>query len=147
MTSAADMLVAAGLPPVTGPAEQADLLVAIAHRAVVDRSRFGKRYWDALQERVRAGTYVGLSLRAWWRRVCQDMGIEAPWPDDQHTLLSILDGGQDAEVLRVLREETATVVLRVRLAAQAEKDARANPPSSLSSVVEPVRLDGEQELF
>lgn len=146
MTSALAMLAAADLPPVTGAAEQADLLVAIAHRAVVDRSRFGKRYWDALQERVRAGTYMGLSLRAWWRRVCQDMGIDGAWPDDQHTLLSILDGGLDAEVLRVLREETATVVLRVRLAAQAEKGTRGNP-SSPSPVVEPVRLDGEQELF
>lgn len=146
--SAVDMLAAAHLPPVTGPAETADLLVAIAHRCVTDRAKFGKRYWDALAERVRAGTYVGLSLRVWWRRICQDMGIDQPWPADQHLLLAALDGGDDPAVLRVLREETAVVVLRVRLAAAAGKELRATATTSsvpASSTVDAVDL--EQELF
>lgn len=125
--SALDMMAGADLPAVAGPAEAADLLVAVAHRACPDKRRFGKRYWDALAERVRAGTYMGPTLRLWWRRLAADMGIDSPFPVDQPLMARLLDSGDDAAVLRVLREETATVVLRVRLAAGTAKTATATP--------------------
>lgn len=128
MPSALDMLLAADLPPVDDAADSADLLVAIAHRACPDKRRFGKRYWDALAERVRAGTYTGLTLRSWWRRLSTDLGIDSPWPVDTATLVALLDGGQDPRILRILREDTATVVLRVRLAVAAAKDTSSTTP-------------------
>jgi hypothetical protein len=125
MPDAVAVMAGADLPMVAGPAEVADLLVLVAHRACPDKRRFGVRYWDALAERVRAATYMGLTLRAWWRRLVADMGIVSPWPVDQALTARLLDASDDIAVLRVLREETAVVVLRVRLASNAAKNTAA----------------------
>lgn len=125
---AAAWLDAGGLPPLDGPARDAELLVAVAHRSA-DWDVWGGaralRYWDALASRVRSACYAGPLLSRWQARLWSSMSLAGPYRDsDRRLLASLLSQGGDREVLAVLRREAPSLVLRVRVAADAARQRR-----------------------
>jgi len=127
--TAATMVDAAGLPPLEGPQRTAEVLTAMAHRCA-DWDVWGGpraiRYWDALTSRVRQACYAGPRLSLWWERLTVQMSLTPPpRKADRALLASLLAGGGDAAVLDVLRREPEALVLRVRVAADTRREARA----------------------
>jgi len=118
---------AAGIDPLEGPARTAELLVASAHRCV-DWDIWGGsrrlRYWDALAEAVRAACYSGPRVADWWERIGRQMSLGQPgkW-EDRRLVAELLACGDDRAVLDVLRKNADALVLRVRVASDARKDA------------------------
>lgn len=128
MIAVPEQLSAAGLPSASETEAIADQLVLLAHRCV-DWETWGgaraMRYWDALTERVRASCYAGPSLSAWWVRLSTTMGLGAPSNKADRALLAQLLGHADQRgVLRVLRTQTDTTVLRVRCAIDTAKETK-----------------------
>lgn len=127
--TAAAMMDAAGLPPLDGEQRTAELLCAMAHRCA-DWEVWGGpraiRYWDALTARVRQACYAGPGLAMWWERLTVQMSLTPPARKaDRALLASLLAGGADQAVLAVLRREAEALVLRVRVAADTRREARA----------------------
>lgn len=123
---------------VHGPTATAELLVALAHQCR-DRSVWGGEraltYWDRLPEKIRMATYAGYTLARWWERCSHTLGCTPPRVAEDRVALAVaLAGGDDAQVLAVLRSEPHALCLRVRLAHQYR---RGQAPLS----VHPVSLD------
>lgn len=114
--------------PLAGAAATAELLVALAHDNRDYDVWGGERaltYWDRVPDRIRTACYRGPRLASWWEAMTRSLGCGQPRRvEDRETLARALACGDDAAVLDVLRTETEMLVLRVRLAAQAQREAR-----------------------
>lgn len=102
-------------------------LVLILHRGMNWDTWGTKRlaYWDILQEAVAESAYVP-TLAAWLNSICGRMDIRAAGRNsaDRARLEVILNSGQDAALLRVLRTETQFIILAARVAVESQKEAR-----------------------
>lgn len=108
-------------PALTDPHLQAaEELVFLIHEGV-DWGVWGgnrrNRYWEALADRVRAGTYAGPSLSDWWEAVCYH--IESTPRDATHRekVAQVLYNSDlnQRKVLKHLREDASVLVLRIRV--------------------------------
>jgi len=117
---------AVALPPAGWAEDVAERLVLLAHYGAdfsVWSGARRARYWDALTERVKAATYAGPGLADWWRQMSVDLPT-APRNAREREAVARLVGEQPARgVLRVLRGYPEVVVLRVRVIAEARRDA------------------------
>jgi hypothetical protein len=119
---------AADMPPLTGPAGTAERLLLLIHYGIdwqdgwVTRHR--KTYWDQLfSDRVIAATYRAGSLRRWWSDVAGELGSQ-PRNVAERLELEQLLRTDSQPVLEVLRLETEALLLRIRIIAEAVREAR-----------------------
>lgn len=127
MTSAADYLAVSPAPPLDGPAATAERLVLLVHRGVnwdVWGGARRVRYWDALTDRVRAGTYAGPTLAHWWQSVSARISAAPRTPADRAELAALIGADDQRAVLTVLRDTADVLVLRVRVAVETHREAR-----------------------
>lgn len=130
MTSSTEFLATSPAPPLTGAEAIAERLVLLVHRGV-DWNVWGGarrvRYWDALTDRVRAGTYAGPTLALWWEKVATDISSAPRSPSDRTELAELLAHPDQRAVLTTLRKTANVYVLRVRVAVETNREARALP--------------------
>lgn len=133
MPSEADVCVtrewqsAVALPPAGWAEDVAERLVLLAHYgadfAVWSGAR-RVRYWDALTERVKAATYAGPGLADWWRHVSVDLPTAPRNPREREAVARLVGVQPARDVLRVLRGYPEVLVLRVRVIAEARREAK-----------------------
>ena len=113
------------LPPLTTTSQQqAERLVFLIHEGV-NWSVWGSRrnrYWDALTDRVRAGTYYGTSLNDWWEFISTNIDSTPKSSPHRKLVVQNLISPDDIEVLKVLRTHASVLVLRVRVFIESETD-------------------------
>jgi hypothetical protein len=89
------------------------------------------RYWDALEEAIRAACYRGRTLGAWWEAASLAMGASFPGRAEWRAeLAGLLDHPDQRAVLKALRTRAGVLVLRLRVESDDRKTAREdNTPS------------------
>lgn len=105
--------------------ERATRLIAIIHRSI-DWGAWGSKrltYWGTLENAIKAAAYT-VDLGRFLAALCQKMGIAAPGrnKEDRTAISEILNVGKDREILTVLREQTALIVVQVRVEAEERKN-------------------------
>lgn len=78
--------------------------------------------WRIFEDQVRAAAYT-TTLSLFLSRICSRMRVTLH-EDTLPTVQEIVRGGQDRDILRVLREETAYCVTVVRLQNEERKEKR-----------------------
>lgn len=118
-----------GMPPLSGPEGTAERLLLLLHYGIdwsggwVGRRR--GTYWEALlPDRVIVATFLAPTLRGWWAAVAADLDSRPRGPAQRAELEELLRA-DPLPVLRVLREQTAPLLLRTRITADAVRAARA----------------------
>jgi hypothetical protein len=143
-------LAASPAPPVTGPAATAERLVLLIHRGV-DWDVWGGarrvRYWDALTDRVRAGTYAGPTLAHWWQAVAARIASTPRTSGDRADLAALLQTPDQRAVLGALRDTAEVLVLRVRVAVETHREASATAASTTASATPTSSTETESETF
>lgn len=97
--------------------EVAERLILLVHLGR-DFTIWGKRparYWKALTDHVRTGTYAGPGLEDWWGRVCSRMQSEPRSAEARGEVAELLTYPNHRAVLEVLRDRSAVLVLRVQV--------------------------------
>jgi len=80
------------------------------------KRRYARVIWDQFQSRLQGEAMATSSLGTFVNSACSKLGVVSLGRrDDLGTLDGILNSGQDRLVLRLLREETALIVVKVRL--------------------------------
>lgn len=120
-------LSASPLPPLEGAIGIAERLVLLMHYGV-DFSIWGgarrERYWAALTERIKAGTYSGPTLEKWWADVSTRI-VSTPRNAAERLEVATLLSTPDARaVLAALRANADVLVLRVRVVSEARRAQR-----------------------
>lgn len=115
-------------PALTDPAlQRAELLILLLHRGV-DWNIWGghrrNRYWDALTDRIRAGTYAGPTLSHWWSTTSEQLGSAPRSPEDRALVAQLLftDDSVNSDVLKALRDHASVLVLRIRVHIESAKE-------------------------
>ncbi|HCZ47723.1 MAG TPA: hypothetical protein DCZ11_01820 [Gammaproteobacteria bacterium] len=100
-------------------------LAEIAWRNV-DFDRWDRRkVWEQFTDRVRLAATTTSTLPRYWTVLSAAMGVYDPQhPEARARLASILTGGDDRALLRLMREETELVVLVVRLRSEGRAEER-----------------------
>lgn len=132
-SSPTDRWLAAGdLPALHGAADVADRLLLLVHYGIdwqngwLSNARHRIKYWDPiLPDRVILATFSAGTLRRWYTDVAAQL-ISAPRNAAERRELEQLlrPAVAETQVLEVLRTETAGLLLRIRITADAVRDAR-----------------------
>lgn len=144
-----DVLNASPLDPVSGPDATAEQLILLVHRGV-NWDVWGPRrmtYWDALTSRIKAGTYAGRDLGAWWQDICLRIDSTPRSSADRRLVASLLNSPDQRAVLNALRDRSDMLVLRVRVAIEAHREAHptASAPAPTAAPSAPDVVDVEPE--
>lgn len=117
----------AGMPALEGPAGTAERLLLHLHYGIDWTGWLGgyrDRYWDALlPDRVLVATWRAASLPRWWDDVAVELGSTPRTPAARREVEALLREPA-RPVLEMIREETAPLILRVRIVAEAVRQAR-----------------------
>lgn len=119
------------LEPLPGPEGTAERLVLLMHRGVdwdVWGGSLRARYWEALAERVRAGTYAGPTLADWWERVTVDISSKPRTARERAETAALLEAPDQRMVLAAFRSHANALVLRCRVTAEARRAANTPAP-------------------
>lgn len=103
-------------------------LIRLAHRNM-DWDTWGGgrriRYWDALEETVRASTYRGRTLGGWWEALCRTMGCGTPGNSALRAeLADLLTADNQRAILKTLRTRAGVLVLMLRVEQDGKRQAR-----------------------
>lgn len=80
------------------------------------KRRYARVIWDQFQSRLQGEAMATSNLGTFVNSACSKLGVTALGKADELPALdAILQSGEDRAILRVMREETALVVVRVRL--------------------------------
>lgn len=106
--------------------QMATELVMIIHLSM-DWDTWGSKrlkYWEIFQNAVSSAAYTN-KLSRWLANICNRMNIGTPGrsDNDRQNIAGIINSGMDKPILRLLREETQTLILEVRVAQQEKKEA------------------------
>lgn len=127
MTVTDDLLEGTALPDLAGPDRTAERLCLLLHRGVdwtVWGGRRRVRYWQALEDYVRLGTYAGPSLADWWARASLRLSSDPPTgADGRAELADLLAVPDQRAVMQSLRSRAGMLALRVRVVADVRKKA------------------------
>lgn len=85
------------------------------------KSRYARNIWQQFEDNVRSAAYTS-RLSVWYDTLCRKLSIEVR-RDDTAAVQAVLQAGQDKAVLKALRDETALLVLLVRVANEERKAA------------------------
>jgi hypothetical protein len=124
-----------GMPPLTGSAGTAERLLLLLHYGVDWQdgwvARYRATYWDQLlPDRVVVATFRAANLRQWWALVAGELQ-SAPRNDRERRELEQLLRQDPVPVLQVLRCETAPLLLRTRIVAEAVRaNTKTDPPAT-----------------
>lgn len=100
-------------------------LAAMAHATRDAATWGGLTYWGQLAARLRMATYRADTLPGWWEQMCQSMGCGQPYlAEDRRQLAADLAAGGPTE-LGLIGDATEALCLRVRLAWDLAREARA----------------------
>lgn len=125
-------LAAADLPALDGASDRADRLLLLLHYGIdwqqgwLSNSRHRTTYWDPiLPERIICATFLTDTLRGWYTQAAAEL-VSAPRNRDERAELERLlrPSAADREVLHQFRTETAALILRTRLTADAVRSSR-----------------------
>ena len=119
----------ADMPALEGPAGTAERLLLHLHYGVDWTgwlAGYRDRYWDALlPDRVLVATWRAASLPRWWDDVAVELDSHPRTPAARKEVEALLR--QPARpVLELMREETVPLLLRVRIVAEAVRQARSD---------------------
>lgn len=119
---------ASWMPPLDGPAGQAERLLLLIHYGIDWKAgwvtRYRSTYWDQLlPDRVITATYRTSSLRRWWRDVADELGSHPRNPAERTELEQLLRA-DPLPVLQILRLEAEALLLRTRIVTEAVRDDR-----------------------
>lgn len=117
------------MPPLDGAPGTAERLVLLLHHAIDwDNSwvaGYRTTYWDKLlPDRILVAAQQATTLRSWWTALADDLCANPTTYDERLELAGLLETADPSAVLRCLREETAALVLRVRIVSETRKKAR-----------------------
>lgn len=116
------------LPPLSPAADVAERLLLLVHYSI-DWSTswvaaYVPRYWDHhLPVQIRSATNRAADLGAWWSMLARAFGFTSTHPDRRMETVTLLAYPAD-DVLDVLRDHDAMLILRVRIIADAVSAAR-----------------------
>lgn len=80
------------------------------------KQQYARVIWDQFQARLQGEAMVTNNLGTYLNSLSSKLGVRAVGlTGDLDILDSILNCGHDREILRILREETALIVVKVRL--------------------------------
>ena len=93
------------------------------------KSRYRRNIWQQFEDRVRSAAYTS-NLGKFVNSLCLSLGATVGRASiDRETADKVLNSGNDAILLKLLRDETTLIVLKVRLrneqAQQVYKERRA----------------------
>lgn len=115
------------MPALEGPAGTAQRLLLHVHYGIDWAgwlSGYRERYWEAiLPDRVLVATWWAASLPRWWDDVAVELDSSPRTPAARREVEALLREPAQ-EVLEVMREETVPLILRVRIVAEAVREAR-----------------------
>ncbi len=118
------------LPALAGAAGVAERLLLLLHYGIDWDSWVGGHrasYWSSLlPDRVYKATYRSPTLGAWWSQLSTDL-VSAPRSQPERSEAAQLLLADPGPVLKVLRAETAALLLRTRLVADAVRGTRSVP--------------------
>jgi len=98
-----------------------DLLAPIWRGLDADYKRkYARSIWDQFESNVRSAAYTS-RLATWYDVLCRRLSI-AVRREDVALIEAVLRSGQDRLILKTLREETALLVLMVRVANEERKE-------------------------
>lgn len=119
----------ADMPALEGPAGTAERLLLHLHYGIDWTGWLGgyrERYWDALlPDRVLVATWRAASLPRWWDDVAVELGSTPRTPAARREVEALLREPA-RPVLEMMREETTPLILRVRIVAEAVRQARGD---------------------
>lgn len=117
------------MPALEGPAGTAERLLLHLHYGIDWTGWLGgyrERYWDALlPDRVLVATWRAASLPRWWDDVAIELGSTPRTPAARREVEALLREPA-RPVLEMMREETTPLILRVRIVAEAVRQARGD---------------------
>lgn len=104
-----------------------NLLMIIWRRIPAEyKSRYRMTIWEQFQNQIKAAAYTE-SLATFVNSLCFKLGSDLGGNQrDRADAEHILSAGQDRSILKILRNETVYIVLRVRVANQARQDEWAD---------------------
>lgn len=115
------------MPALDGPAGTAERLLLHLHYGIDWTgwlAGYRERYWDAiLPDRVLVATWRAANLPRWWDDVAVELD-SSPRSAAARREVEALLREPAQEVLEVIREETLPLILRVRIVAEAVREAR-----------------------
>ncbi len=139
---------AAYLPDTDEASLIAERLVLLAHYGA-DFTVWGGarrvRYWDALLERVKASTYTGPTLSDWWTGMTRSLPTSPRTKHEREDVANLIAYPDGRAVLRVLRNNTEVLVLRVRVISEYRKIAWNERQEALRDETETMEELGSEE--
>lgn len=103
--------------------QQATALLMVIWRGIPAdyKSRYRMDIWTIFENEIRSAAYTN-NLGKFVNSLCSRLGATiGTRADERATAEAILNSGQDAALLKLLREETVLIVLMVRVAIQARR--------------------------
>lgn len=103
--------------------QAADLLYALWRGASVSlKSRYRMTIWRQFEDTIRASAYTG-SLGRFISEACAKLqGSIGRTTGERTVAAAVLNSGEDRALLKLMREETAYLVLMVRVRAQEDRE-------------------------
>lgn len=87
------------------------------------KRRYAMVVWDQFRDRLAGEAMSTSNLGQYVNSLCSKLGVvRLGESDDLDRINEILNSGQDREILRTMREETALVVVKVRLLNEKRKE-------------------------
>ena len=84
------------------------------------KSRYRRNIWQQFEDNVRSAAYTS-NLGKFFNKLCLQMQAQVAGADTG-AVERILNGGNDRDLLKLMREETTLVVLMVRVANQERQE-------------------------
>lgn len=104
--------------------EQAAALLMLIWRGIPTdyKSRYRKTIWEQFENQIQSAAYTS-NLGKFANSLCSKLDVAIGRnAEDRAAAARILNSGQDRALLRLMREETALIVLMVHLANQERRD-------------------------
>jgi len=87
------------------------------------KSRYRMSIWQQFEDNIRSAAYTD-NLPKFGNTLCLNLGASCGANAEDRTIADgVLNGGHDRQILKLLREETTYLVLRVRLRQQERREA------------------------
>lgn len=103
--------------------EIAEKLLYPLWRGIADgyKSKYARNIWEQFQNQIKSAAYTS-KLSTFFDVLCRRLDIRLR-KDGTQTVQTVLTSGQDRAILKTLRDETALLVLLVRVMNEERRDA------------------------
>jgi hypothetical protein len=112
------------------------------------KRRQALKVWDQFQSRLQGEAMATSNLGTFINSVCSKLNVVTLGRKaDLEALDAILNSGQDRALLRLMREETALIVVKVRLLNEERKGELVDEIAEEEALIAAQQQQGEGELF